>query len=84
MLLSGDAPIPPDDVILIADMSSVHGLERAVIILVPEVNPPPELPPQYRGMLFNPVHNQPMPKHVQEQLDAEVKLIFVNLVQGCR
>jgi hypothetical protein len=28
-------------------------------------------------MLFNPVHDQPMPKHIQEQLDAEVMFMFL-------
>ena len=50
-MFSGDAPIPADDTILIVDLTSVHGLERAVIIVVPEVKPPPPRPSFCDGIL---------------------------------
>lgn len=50
-MFSGDAPIPDDDTILIVDLTSVHGLERAVIIVIPEVKPPPPRPSFCDGIL---------------------------------
>ncbi|KAK7492447.1 hypothetical protein BaRGS_00016320 [Batillaria attramentaria] len=32
----GDAPIPADNLILVTDIKAIHGLERAVIIIIPE------------------------------------------------
>ncbi|XP_070202206.1 uncharacterized protein [Littorina saxatilis] len=62
----GDAPIPPDDVILIVDLTSVHGLERAVIIIIPEVKPPPPLP---RSLLLNPLYEDKLPVNVRDLVE---------------
>ncbi|XP_070202201.1 uncharacterized protein [Littorina saxatilis] len=62
----GDAPIPPDDVILIVDLTSVHGLERAVIIIIPEVKPPPPLP---RSLLLNPLYEDKLPPNVRDLIE---------------
>nr|KAG5693315.1 hypothetical protein BaRGS_008391 [Batillaria attramentaria] len=40
----GDEELPPDDKILVTDITSVHGLERAVIVVIPE-HPNPTPPP---------------------------------------
>nr|KAG5703575.1 hypothetical protein BaRGS_000960 [Batillaria attramentaria] len=39
---TGDAPIPADDLILVTDIKAIHGLERAVIIIIPE-HPNPQI-----------------------------------------
>ncbi|KAK7492448.1 hypothetical protein BaRGS_00016321 [Batillaria attramentaria] len=41
----GDAALSPEDIILVADITSVHGLERAVVVVIPEhpdFHPPEE------------------------------------------
>ena len=48
-IVSEDTPIQPDDVILIADLTSVHGFERMVIMVVPEVSTTPAVPESDQG-----------------------------------
>ena len=59
----GDAPIPPDDVILVVDLTSVHGLERAVIIIIPEVKPRAQA-----GRLQGPSKGGALPRGVSEAI----------------
>ncbi|XP_076457675.1 uncharacterized protein LOC143291607 [Babylonia areolata] len=73
----GAAPIPDDDVILIADVTSVHGLERAIIIVIPEVNDPPALPARYQGMLYPepPLKPKPEKKKKKKKKDKDSKFL---------
>ena len=80
-MFSGDAPIPADDTILIVDLTSVHGLERAVIVIIPEVKPPPPLPAGYDGILPPVIKEKPvspdpqkrdrLPQDIQETIDGK-------------
>ena len=49
----GSAAMSDDDVILVTDMTSVHGLERAVIIIVPEVCHLPPVQTSYTTFFTN-------------------------------
>lgn len=48
IIISGKMALTDDDVILVADITSVHGIERAVIIAVPEVREPKTIDTTYR------------------------------------
>ena len=48
IIISGKMALTDDDVILVADITSVHGIERAVIIAVPEVQEPKTIDTTYR------------------------------------
>ncbi|KAK7106016.1 hypothetical protein V1264_017322 [Littorina saxatilis] len=72
----GKTAITDEDTILIVDMTSVHGLERAVIVVVPEVNMPPQLPTMYKTFFTTPEESKeirqedPM-KEVLEEADGK-------------
>ncbi|KAK7106033.1 uncharacterized protein [Littorina saxatilis] len=69
----GKTAITDEDTILIVDMTSVHGLERAVIIVVPEVNMPPQLPTMYKTSFTLPEESKTKAEEEKVSAEAAVK-----------